>query len=115
MAAHGHIKLIERPWRFTKRRTFYGVYHATFADFRAAVKALLAGIDKTHAAALASLMMLNFREIDDVSLLAARRIPNWFRQNEPQRHEQAHEEHEGGGRLRTGYALLPCFASFVPP
>jgi hypothetical protein len=32
---------------------------------------VLAGIETTHAEALASLMTLNFQEVDEVSLLAA--------------------------------------------
>lgn len=28
-----NLHLIERLWRFTRRRVVYGMYHATFADF----------------------------------------------------------------------------------
>jgi transposase len=66
-----NLNLIERLWRFTKRRACYGRYHASFADFRAAVESVLGGVSTTHAAALATLMTLNFQEFDDVSLLAA--------------------------------------------
>ena len=63
--------LIERLWRFTKRKAVYGKYHPTFADFRAAVQAVLDGTTTTHADRLASLMTLNFQEFENVSLLAA--------------------------------------------
>ena len=66
-----NLNLIERLWRFTKRKAVYGKYHPTFADFRAAVQAVLDGATTTHADGLASLMTLNFQEFKNVSLLAA--------------------------------------------
>jgi transposase len=66
-----NLNLIERLWRFTKRKAAYGRYHATFADFRAAIQDVLDRVHTTHADKLASLMTLNFQEFDDVSFLAA--------------------------------------------
>ena len=66
-----NLNLIERLWRFTKRKAVYGKYHPTFADFRAAVQAVLDGAATTHADGLASLMTLNFQVFENVSLLAA--------------------------------------------
>lgn len=66
-----NLNLIERLWRFTKRKAAYGRYHPTFADFQAAVQDVLDRVSTTHASKLASLMTLNFQEFDDVSLLAA--------------------------------------------
>lgn len=66
-----NLNLIERLWRFTKRKAAYGRYHPTFADFRAAVQDVLDRVPTTHADKLASLMTLNFQEFDDVSLLTA--------------------------------------------
>ena len=66
-----NLNLIERLWRFVKRKAAYGRYHPTFADFRAAVQDVLDRVPTTHAEKLASLMTLNFQEFDDVSLLAA--------------------------------------------
>jgi transposase len=66
-----NLNLIERLWRFVKRKAVYGRYHPTFADFQAAVQDVLDRVPKTHAEKLASLMTLNFQEFDDVSLLAA--------------------------------------------
>jgi transposase len=63
--------LIERVWRFVKREAAYGRYHPTFADFRAAVQDVWDHVPTTHAEKLASLMPLDFRASDDVSLLAA--------------------------------------------
>jgi transposase len=66
-----NLNLIERLWRFIKRKAVYGRYHPTFADFRAAVQDVLDQAPTTHANKLASLMTLNFQEFDEVSLLAA--------------------------------------------
>lgn len=66
-----NLNLIERLWRFAKRKAIYGKYHPTFADFRAAVQDVLDGVPTAHADSLASLMTLRFQEFEDVSLLAA--------------------------------------------
>ena len=66
-----NLNLIERLWRFLKRRSIYGRYHPTFADFQAAIENTIAGLSTTHAHQLASLMTLNFQQFENVSLLAA--------------------------------------------
>jgi transposase len=65
-----NLNLIERLWRFVKRKAAYGRYHPTFAEFRAAVQDVLDRVPTTHTEKLASLMTLNFQGLDDVSLLA---------------------------------------------
>src|SRR5262249_47631123 len=59
-----NLNLIERLWRFVKRKAVYGRYHPTFAEFRAAVQDVLDRVPTTHAGQLASLMALNFQEFD---------------------------------------------------
>jgi len=66
-----NLNLIERLWRFLKRRSVYGRYHPAFADFRAAIEDTIAGLSTTHAEQVATLMTLNFQRFDNVSLLAA--------------------------------------------
>jgi transposase len=66
-----NLNLIERLWKFIKRRGLYGRYHPTFAEFRAAIQEILDGIPTTHAAALETLMTLNFQLFEDVSLMTA--------------------------------------------
>ena len=66
-----NLNLIEHLWKFIKRRSLYGRYHPTFADFRAAIEETLTHIPTTHANDLASLMTLNFQQFEDVSLMAA--------------------------------------------
>ena len=66
-----NLNLIERLWKFIKRRAIYGRYHPTFTEFRAAVEETLDRLSTAHAADLASLMTLNFQRFEDVSLMAA--------------------------------------------
>lgn len=66
-----NLNLIERLWRFLKRRSIYGRYHPTFQTFQTAIEETIAGLPTTHADQLASLMTLNFQRLENVSLLAA--------------------------------------------
>lgn len=66
-----NLNLIERLWRFLKRRSVYGRYHPSFADFRAGIEETIAALSTTHADQMASLMTLNFQQFENVSLLAA--------------------------------------------
>jgi transposase len=66
-----NLNLIERLWKFIKRRALYGRYHPTFADFRAAIEDTLDELSTTHAQRLNSLMTLNFQQFENVSLMAA--------------------------------------------
>jgi transposase len=66
-----NLNLIERLWKFIKRRALYGRYHPNFADFRAAIEETLDGLSTTQADRLKTLMTLNFQQFEDVSLMAA--------------------------------------------
>ena len=66
-----NLNLIERLWKFIKRRALYGRYHPTFADFQTAIQDTIDKIPSHHATQLESLMTLNFQEFKDISLLAA--------------------------------------------
>ena len=66
-----NLNLIERLWKFIKRRALYGRYHPTFADFQAAIQQTLNGLPTIHAEELKTLMTLKFQTFEDVSLLAA--------------------------------------------
>ena len=65
-----NLNLIERLWRFLKRKSVYGKYHPNFAAFKVAIEDTMSQLSTTYADSLASLMTLNFQEFDDVSLLA---------------------------------------------
>jgi transposase len=66
-----NLNLIERLWKFTKRRALYGRYHPTFAGFRAAIEEILDGVSTIHADDLKTLMTLKFQQFKDVSVMPA--------------------------------------------
>jgi transposase len=66
-----NLNLIERLWKFMKRRSLYGRYHPTFAGFRAAIEETIDGLSTNHADRLKTLMTLNFQQFQDVSLMPA--------------------------------------------
>ena len=66
-----NLNLIERLWKFLKRRALYGRYHPTFAEFQAAIQEVLDGLSTAHARELETRMTLNFQQFEDVSLMAA--------------------------------------------
>jgi transposase len=66
-----NLNLIERLWKFMKRRALYGRYHPTFGDFRAAIQEVQDGLSTKYGEGLATLMTLNFQQFEDVSLMAA--------------------------------------------
>ena len=66
-----NLNLIERLWKFMKRRSLYGRYHPTFAGFRAAIEETIDGLSTTHADQLKTLMTLNFQQFQEVSLMTA--------------------------------------------
>jgi transposase len=66
-----NLNLIERLWKFIKRKELYGKYHACFDDFRTAIETCLSQVETVHRDSLKSLMTLNFQTFEDVSLLSA--------------------------------------------
>jgi transposase len=66
-----NLNLIERLWRLIKREALYGRYHATFADFKAAIEGTISELGGKHQGKVASLMTLDFQVFKDVPLLAA--------------------------------------------
>jgi transposase len=66
-----NLNLIERLWKFVKRKTLYGRYHASFADFQAAIQKTLEELPTKHSEKLKTLMTLNFQQFEKVSLLPA--------------------------------------------
>lgn len=66
-----NLNLIERLWKFLKRRALYGRYHPDFASFRSAIETEITQLPTTHKSAIASLMTLNFQTFKNVSLLPA--------------------------------------------
>ena len=59
-----NLNLIERLWKFIKRRSLYGRYHPTFAEFQAAIEETMDGLSTTYAEQLKTLMTLNFQQFE---------------------------------------------------
>lgn len=66
-----NLNLIERLWRFVKKKALYARHYNTFAEFRGAIDDCLAEIDTTHRIALKTLMTHEFQTFENVSILAA--------------------------------------------
>jgi transposase len=59
-----NLNLIERLWKFTKKKALYSKYYATFADFQQAISSLLDNAHETHHAELDSLLTLKFQTFE---------------------------------------------------
>lgn len=66
-----NLNVIERLWRFTKKKALRGKHYPDFATFRAAIDERLNRIPTVHRESLASLMTLKFQTFDSDSFLAA--------------------------------------------
>ena len=66
-----NLNVIERLWKFTKKKALRGKHYADFATFRAAIDDCLDRIPTDHREALASLMTLKFQTFENTSFLAA--------------------------------------------
>ena len=56
-----NLNLIERLWKFVKKKVLYSKYYATFADFRNAITDCLNQTHTAHKKELNSLLALNFQ------------------------------------------------------
>lgn len=66
-----NLNLIERLWKFTKKKALRGKHYADFATFSGAIDDCLNRIPTDHRDTLASLMTLKFQTFDNDSFLAA--------------------------------------------
>ena len=66
-----NLNLIERLWKFAKKKSLRGKHYPDFASFRAAIDDCLDRIGTDHQDAFATLMTLNFQTFGKASLLAA--------------------------------------------
>lgn len=61
-----NLNLIERLWKFVKKKCLYSIYYADFATFSIAITACLDHTHDTYKVELDSLLTLNFQTFDDV-------------------------------------------------
>jgi transposase len=66
-----NLNLIERLWKFTKKKALRGKNYATFVSFQAAINECLDGVGTTHRAELKSLMTLEFQTFENAPFLPA--------------------------------------------
>jgi len=66
-----NLNLIERLWRFIKKKALYARHYDTFEAFHGAIDGCLNKIETEHAKELKSLMTHKFQTFQDVSFLAA--------------------------------------------
>ncbi len=66
-----NLNLIERLWKFTKKKALRGKHYADFATFRGAIDDCLNRVHTGNREALATLMTLKFQTFDNASFLAA--------------------------------------------
>ena len=65
-----NLNLIERLWKFTKKKCLYNVYYETFDEFVEGITDCLNRIETDYKSELATLMKPNFQSLKNVSLLA---------------------------------------------
>lgn len=63
-----NLNLIERLWKFVKKKCLYSEYYETFTDFRQAIVDCIAKTDGEYKQELASLLTLKFQTFENVPL-----------------------------------------------
>jgi len=65
-----NLNLIERYWKFLKKKCLYNQFYGDFDSFREAIDDCIANADKNFADELKTLMTLNFQSFENVQFLA---------------------------------------------
>ncbi len=63
-----NLNLIERLWKFVKKKALYTEYDETFPDFKQAVSDSIANSHNKYKKELSSLLTLNFQPFENVNL-----------------------------------------------
>ena len=64
-----NLNLIERLWKFVKKRSLHGKYYATFTDFQTSIQECLAKISTEYRAEIETLITRNFQMFDKETFL----------------------------------------------
>ncbi len=64
-----NLNLIERLWKFIKKKSLYSRYYENFGLFKAGILGCIAQLDTTHKAELSTLMTLKFQTFDKVHIV----------------------------------------------
>jgi transposase len=65
-----NLNLIERLWKFVKKKCLVCRYHETFADFQEAIRCVIESTGTTHRAELESFLTWKFQSYSKVRILA---------------------------------------------
>lgn len=63
-----NLNLIERLWKFTKKKVLYSKYYASFSEFQNAILLLLTNVHQSHRQELDSLLSLDFQTFENLKL-----------------------------------------------
>ena len=63
-----HLNLIERLWRFVRKRCLYSTYYESFADFKGAIAQCLHNAHHEHREELETLLSWKFQSFDKVQI-----------------------------------------------
>ena len=63
-----NLNLIERLWKFVKKKALYSEYYETFPDFTKAISDCIANTHGSYKNELSSLLTLNFQTFENVNL-----------------------------------------------
>lgn len=66
-----NLNLIERLWKFVKKKCLYSIYYADFNTFSKAIATCLDHTHDTYKGELDSLLTLNFQTFENVTLLSS--------------------------------------------
>ena len=65
-----NLNLIERLWKFVKKKCLYNQYYETFADFTSGINDCLDRVETDYKTELETLMQPNFQNLKNADLLA---------------------------------------------
>ncbi len=63
-----NLNLIERVWKFVKKKVLYSIYYADFAAFTAAIDQCLADTQDRYKEELSTLLTLNFQTFKNANI-----------------------------------------------
>ena len=66
-----NLNLIERLWKFVKKKCLYNIYYATFEDFKSGISHCLSRIGTEYKSELASLMNPEFQNFKNYKIMTA--------------------------------------------
>lgn len=62
-----NLNLIERLWRYVKKKCLYNKYHSDFSSFKSSIDDCISNVGKKHKAEIDSLMTLKFQTLKNAS------------------------------------------------